>query len=90
MRNATSLVALSPCSLEPTSVEVGSTVTADDSKAAYDKLMEMAEKQRALAPTLTIQQLFARVFADPANAKLANAAHRRPQASSTSGSELQR
>jgi hypothetical protein len=65
-------------SLEPVSVEVGSTVTADDSKKAYEQLMAMAEKQHALSPTLTIQQLFARVFADPANAKLAAMAHRRP------------
>src|ERR1700682_4738221 len=75
-------------SLEPTSVEVGNTVTADDSKKAYDQLMALAEKQRATSPTKTIQQLFALVMADPANAKLANAAHRRP--SSTSGSELER
>jgi hypothetical protein len=77
-------------SIEPVSVGVGSTVTADDSKKAYDQLMAMAEKQHATSPTLSIQQLFARVFADPANAKLAAAAHRRPIAPSTSGSELQR
>ena len=77
-------------SVEPVSGEVGSTVTADDSKKAYDQLMAMAEKQHALAPTKTIQQLFAAVFADPANAKLAAAAHRRPTASRTSGSELQK
>jgi hypothetical protein len=77
-------------SIEPVSTEVGSTITADDSKKAYEQLMALAEKQHALSPTLTIEQLFARVFADPANAKLANAAHRRPQASSTSGDELQR
>jgi hypothetical protein len=67
-------------SIEPVSVEVGSTATSDDSKKAYEQLMAMAEKQHALAPTLTIQQLFAAVFADPANAKLAAAAHRRPTA----------
>jgi hypothetical protein len=58
-----------------TSVEAGSTVTADDSKAAHDKLMEMAKKQHALAPTLSVQQWFERLFADPTNAKLAAAAH---------------
>jgi hypothetical protein len=75
-------------SLEPTSVEVGSTVTADDSKAAYDKLMALAEKQRALAPWLSAAQAFARVFEQ--NPELAGRAHRRPTASSTSGDESQR
>ncbi len=62
----------------PTSTEVGATDVEDDSAEAYDKLVEMAEEQRRRAPTLTVAQAFARVFADPANAKLAAAAHRRP------------
>jgi hypothetical protein len=74
-------------SIEPASQEVGDTNVTDDSSKAYDALMEMAEKQHRLSPTLTIAQLFARVFADPANSKLAAAAHRRPNSSSTSGSE---
>jgi hypothetical protein len=67
-------------SLDPVSTEGGSTVTADDSKKAYDQLMALAEKQRVTSPTLSVQQLFARVMTDPANAKLAAAAHRRPTA----------
>jgi hypothetical protein len=73
-------------SIEPTSTEVGSTDVEDDSRDAYEKLMEMAEAQRAKAPWLSTSQLFERVFSDPANAKLAARAHRRPNASSTSGS----
>jgi hypothetical protein len=73
----------------PVSTEVGSTETSDDSAAALRQLNELAEKQRALAPTLTIQQAFARVFENPDNRALAARAHRRPTASSTSGSELQ-
>jgi hypothetical protein len=60
----------------PTSVEVGSIAVADDSKAAYDALMKMAEAQHRLAPTLTIQQLFSRAF--EANPELAAKAHQRP------------
>jgi hypothetical protein len=77
-------------SLEPVSTEVGNTNVEDDTAKAIAQLNELAEKQRALAPTLSTAQLFARVFADPANAQLAARAHRRPTASSTSGSELQR
>ena len=70
--------------LKPTSVEVGSTETNDDSAEAVRLLMEMAEKQG---------RSFEDVFADPNNKALAGrtytSAHR-PNHSSTSGSELQR
>jgi hypothetical protein len=68
-------------SIEPTSVEVGSSATEDDSKAAYDKLTEMAEAQREKAPWLSAAQCFARVFEQ--NPELAAKAHRRPQASAS-------
>jgi hypothetical protein len=57
-----------------------STVTADDSAAAYAQLVDMAEAMRAKSPDLTIAQCFARVFTDSANAELAAKAHRRPVA----------
>jgi hypothetical protein len=71
-------------SLEPTSVEVGSSETSDDSAEAVRLLSEMAEKQG---------RKFEDVFADPTNKALAARTYRaeqRPTASSTSGSELQR
>jgi hypothetical protein len=54
------------------------TSVADSSAKAMKQLQDMAEAQRARAPTLTIAQAFARVFEDPANADLAAKAHRRP------------
>jgi hypothetical protein len=63
----------------PVSTEVGSTNTDDDSAEAYKQSMEMAEKQHRLSPTLTIAQLFARVFEQ--NPVLAARAHQRPSAS---------
>jgi hypothetical protein len=71
-------------SLEPTSVEVGSSETSDDSAEAVRLLAEMAEKQG---------RSFEQVFSDPANKELTARTYRaqqRPTASSTSGSELQR
>jgi hypothetical protein len=62
----------------------------NDQSEAYRQLVGLAEKQRANAPFLSSQQLFARVFSDPANAELAARSLRRPTTSSTSGSELQR
>jgi hypothetical protein len=69
-------------SVEPVSVEVGSTVTADDSKKAYDQMMAMARRQQETSPELSVQQLFARVMEQ--NPDLAAKAHRRPTASSPS------
>jgi len=70
--------------LTPTFTEVGNTQVSDDSAEAVRLLQEMAEKQH---------RTFEEVFADPNNKALAGrtytAAHR-PNASSTSGSELQR
>jgi hypothetical protein len=76
--------AKSMATLTPTSTEVGSSATSDDSAAEAVRLLgEMATKQG---------KSFETVFADPANRALANrtytAAHR-PTASSTSGDELQ-
>jgi len=66
-------------SVEPVSIEVGSSATADDSAKAYDQLMALVEDQRKLAPSLSTAQLFERVFSALENAKLASAAHRRKQ-----------
>jgi hypothetical protein len=76
-------------SIEPTMVggEDAMDVNTDKSKA-YDKLVAMADEQRRRSPELTVAQAFARVF--EANPELAARAARRPTASSTSGSELQR
>ena len=46
--------------------------------------------ERARAPTLSASALFERVMLDPANKDLVARTYRRPTASSTSGSELQR
>jgi Ser-tRNA(Ala) deacylase AlaX len=65
----------------PTSTEVGSTSTSDDSAEAIRQLNEMAEEQH---------RTFEEVMLDPANKELAGrtyTSHHRP--SSTSGSELQ-
>jgi hypothetical protein len=66
-------------------------IDADQSKA-YEQLQALAAEMRRRSPELRLssQQAFARVFEDPANAELASRALRRPTASSTSGSELQR
>lgn len=64
-------------SLEPVSVEAGSTEVEDDSTEAIRQLNELAEAQRARAPTMTAAQAFERVFQDPANAKLAAKTYRR-------------
>jgi hypothetical protein len=66
----------------PVSIEVGSTVTADDSKKAYDQLMALARRQHETSPNLSVQQLLARVMDQ--NPDLAAKAHRRPTASSVS------
>jgi hypothetical protein len=58
-------------SVEPVSVEVGSSATADDSAKAYNQLMALAEKQRALAPWISASQLYDKVFA--ANPELVSA-----------------
>jgi hypothetical protein len=77
--------------VDPVSTETSSTLVSDDSKKAADQLKALVEEQRAKAPTLTISELYERVYADPANRKLTARAHRRPNASSPSyDSELQR
>jgi hypothetical protein len=66
--------------VQPVSVEVGRTDVEDDKAAALAQLQAMAEKLRASAPYLTVEQSFARVFEDQKNVELAARAHRRPQA----------
>jgi hypothetical protein len=77
-------------SVEPVSIEVGDTSGSDDSWKASEQLAALVEEQRARAPTLTTSKLYERVYADPTNKALVARAHKRPTASSTSGSELQR
>jgi hypothetical protein len=52
----------------------------DDAAAALQKLHRLAEQHQRDNPALTPDQSFARVFADPRNAALAQRAHRRPVA----------
>jgi hypothetical protein len=47
---------------------------------AYDELTVKAAELRKTQPSLTEAQAFAKVFTNPANAKLAASAHRRPTA----------
>jgi hypothetical protein len=75
-------------SVEVVSTEVGSTLTSDDSYKAADQIKALVEAQRAKAPTLTTEQLYDAVYADPANRTITARAH--PGRSSTSGDELQR
>jgi hypothetical protein len=53
---------------------------ADDVAAALQKLHRLAEQHQRDNPALTPDQSFARVFADPRNAALAQRAHKRPVA----------
>jgi hypothetical protein len=73
--------------VEVVSVEVGNTSVTDDSYKAADELKALVAAQRAKAPTLTVEQLWNAVYADPANRTITARAH--PMRSSTSGSELQ-
>jgi hypothetical protein len=59
----------------------GAMADANDNTAqseAYRQLVAMADKMRVASPVLSAEQAFARVFEDPANAKLAALVHRRP------------
>jgi hypothetical protein len=76
-------------SVEVVSTETGSTLTTDDSYKAAAQLARLVEDQRARAPTLTTSALFEAVYSNPENKELVQRAHRRPDASSTSGDELQ-
>jgi hypothetical protein len=58
-------------SLEPLQVGGEDAQDVNDGSKAYEQLMELAEKQRRLSPTLTIAQAFARVYAEQQNADLA-------------------
>jgi hypothetical protein len=53
---------------------------AEDAAAAWQALHRFAEQHQRSNPELTPDQSFARVFADPRNAELAQRAHRRPVA----------
>jgi hypothetical protein len=67
--------------IEPVMVGGEDAMDVNDPTKAIAQLNALAEAQH---------RSFEEVFLDPDNRKLANAAHRRPTASSTSGSELQR
>jgi hypothetical protein len=53
-------------------------------------LFERSDENAVRQSRLTISALYDKVYADPANKAVVARAHRRPTASSTSGSELQR
>src|SRR5580765_1756588 len=65
-----------PMDIDPVSVEVGSTDTQSDADPSWAQAPELVEEMRSYAPTLTIQQLFALVFAN--NPKLVEMANRKP------------
>ena len=62
--------------IDPVSVEVGSTDTRSDADPSWAQAPELVEEMRSYAPTLTIPQLFALVFAN--NPKLVGMANRKP------------
>jgi hypothetical protein len=64
--------------LEPTMVGGKDATDVNGAPGAYNKLTEMAEAQRKLAPWMSAAQAFARVFEAPENAELAAKAHQRP------------
>jgi hypothetical protein len=68
-------------SLEPTQVggeDARDVHPGEAGNAAYEKLMELAEKQRATAPYLSTAQAFARVVKHPTNRELASRALQPP------------
>ena len=80
LRRAHALTKNSPAPMPVEPVQpTAATVSDADSAKAYAKLQDLAAAARAAAPQLSEAQAFAKVFTDPANASLANAAHRRPQ-----------
>ena len=70
-------------SVEPVQVGGNDALDVNDASKAYQQLVDLAAEQVRRSPTLTDAQAFARVFEDPANATLANAAHRRPSATTS-------
>ncbi len=80
IRKAMMIVKSAP--LQPTQVSGVDALRVISSTKAYEALMRMANAMRAANPEqhLSESQAFARVFADPANARLAEVAHVRPQA----------
>ena len=62
--------------IDPVSVEVGSNDTKSDADPSWAQAPELVEEMRSYAPTLTIPQLFALVFAN--NPKLVGMANRKP------------
>jgi hypothetical protein len=69
-----------PVEVTPVSVEAGRTNTESDAKAAYDQLMEQAERLAASGEYRSVASAFAALFSDQKNAELAARAHRRPNA----------
>jgi hypothetical protein len=83
LRKAHALTKLSPFDIQPTMATGPDAMhEANDSERseASRQIGEMAERLRATSPWLGADQAFARVFTDPANAKLASRAHVRPSA----------
>ena len=84
LRKAHAVVRLSAFGVQPTMVggldAQNAANDSTESSEAYKQLVDMAEKMRAASATpLSSDQAFARVFENPANAKLAAKAHVRPR-----------
>lgn len=79
LRKAHAITKSAPASVQPMQVGGADAVDVDtDRSAAMEQLNKLAEEQRGRAPWMSTAQAFAKVFEDPANAALANRAHRRP------------
>jgi hypothetical protein len=78
IRRAHQLTKSSLVEVQPVSVAVGFSDNNTDWQEAYAQLQQLAEELRASAPYLSVEQAFARVFTDQANAELAARAHRGP------------
>jgi hypothetical protein len=89
MRKSTGTQKVPPLmDFKPRSVEVGSTEVESDADSAWGQALKLVEQERKKAPTLTIDQLFALVFAN--NPKLRQMANRNPDwhSAATSKSEI--
>jgi hypothetical protein len=64
-----------PVEVRPVTIETGRTNTASDAKAAYDQLMEQAEKLAASGEYRSVASAFAALFLDQKNAELAALGH---------------
>jgi hypothetical protein len=69
-----------PVEVAPVSVETGRTDVESDAQAAYEQLLEQAERLAASGEYRSVASAFAALFSDQKNAELAARAHKRPNA----------